>query len=349
MNMFSFSIPIDGRISRVEKYNKTLDQVVEVFDYREHENLVTDEGIAAINRDTGAFEVWDGINGGGLKNNNGEFRLAVGDGSTTPSTSDTKLNNFVAETVVSTRSNDGIVDDRTNDIYYGWFEEKFTFGTGNAAGNLTEFGLMTNGASHSTDPIATHGLFLDENGDPTTVTVQSDEELRLFYELRLYFDFQGNGDTSGTVTINGTNYNYTIGFGGWDDASIRGEYKSFSLSAPTVNNGLIEAVASNDLAFSETKFGSDLRGTNDEARTDGDGNPNYSNEEVNGLWYTTMTNVWGPDQANWTNGIRWAVFNGNLSLDSGGIGVMNMKIDPPLVKPDTDELTITYRARFDRK
>lgn len=124
----------------------------------------------------------------------------VGSGSTAPAATDTALQTPVAATtnVQSTTSTyvagppaytNGVVT--------------YRFATGTAAGNLSEVGV---GWGTGTSNLFSRSLIKDGSGNPTTITVLSSEALDLSYEFRLY----PPGDVTGSITISGTSYSYTI-------------------------------------------------------------------------------------------------------------------------------------------
>lgn len=125
------------------------------------DNLITDAGL---NR----------IGTGGVINN-----CQVGSGSTPPAFSDTAL-----ETRIGAAGN--VVGSTTGNAsaspYYGWNRMSFRFNAGIAAGNVSEIGVGWG----ATGNLFSRALIRDSNGDPTTITVLSDEVLDVVYELRLY-------------------------------------------------------------------------------------------------------------------------------------------------------------------
>jgi hypothetical protein len=103
----------------------------------------------------------------------------VGSGSSTPAVSDTSLQSVVA-TQGRTGASDGV---QNTEPYYGWGRYTFRFNAGVAAGNLSEVGI---GWSASSGSLFSRALIKDVNGDPTTITVLSNEFLDVTYELRIY-------------------------------------------------------------------------------------------------------------------------------------------------------------------
>ena len=134
----------------------------------------------------------------------------VGSGSTTPTFSDTGLANHVA-TFDSTQYitvNDKVQSVNSTSPYYRYFRGTYRFGIGVAAGNLSEVGVGW-GANHVGSTFS-RALILDAYGNPTTITVLSDEYLDVTYEYRLY---PNETDVTGSLTFTGNKgatYDWTI-------------------------------------------------------------------------------------------------------------------------------------------
>lgn len=132
----------------------------------------------------------------------------VGTGSTAPTDTDTAIEAPVAMYPDSASSN---VEGGTKSYVAGppsywkcvWM---YSFPTGVAAGNLAEVGVggCLSGDTHVR--CFSRSLIEDSGGNPTTITVQADEVLRVTYELRLYFD---TDDHAFSVVIDGVTYNGT--------------------------------------------------------------------------------------------------------------------------------------------
>lgn len=150
----------------------------------------------------GAFDFWlQNTSSGGI----GGF--VAGAGTATPQPTDTALQSFLGggsslqeswvtrNTTVSPRS-----------ITVG---VRIRAGEGAVVGNVAEIAL-TRGSPSSSAPIINRARVVDEMGNPTTVTVLSDEFLEVIYEITLYA-IEG---ATGTLTINidgtPTNFDYEI-------------------------------------------------------------------------------------------------------------------------------------------
>jgi hypothetical protein len=125
----------------------------------------------------------------------------VGSGSTPPANSDTQLQTLVAATSTTQGGDGGIV---TSPTAYRWARYVFRFGAGAAAGNLSEVGVNWNG---STTAIFSRALIKDGSGNPTTITILSNEYLDVTYELRVY---PPAADVTFQRTISGQTYDCTL-------------------------------------------------------------------------------------------------------------------------------------------
>ncbi len=159
------------------------------------DNLITDFGLDYI----GMTKSGNHING-----------CSVGSGNTPPANSDTALVTPVATTTTVSSNWNGIAY-TTASPYYIEYKITFRFNTGTAAGNLSEVGIVSNATTPN--KLFSRALILDGSGNPTTITVLSDEILDVTYALRTYLP-NGGADVTGTFsqTIDGvaTTFNYTL-------------------------------------------------------------------------------------------------------------------------------------------
>ena len=132
-------------------------------------NLVLDQGLVRM-----FVGAWSGV-------------CQVGSGSSTPTPSQTQLDNKVAHTSTWRDRTTGV---NIDDGYY-WGREVYRFNAGVATGNLSEIAL---GWSTGSTDIWNRSLIKDINGDPTTITVATDEFLDVFVEYRLYVPKSFTGD-----------------------------------------------------------------------------------------------------------------------------------------------------------
>ncbi|MCU4387999.1 hypothetical protein KTH40_10330 [Acinetobacter haemolyticus] len=106
----------------------------------------------------------------------------VGSGSSEPIPTQQRLDNTIATTTNILSSSN--VTNTTTKPYYKATRHTFRFSEGAAAGNLTEVGL---GWTQSGDvPCWSRALIKDSNGNPTTLTILSDEILDVIVTVRVY-------------------------------------------------------------------------------------------------------------------------------------------------------------------
>lgn len=148
-------------------------------------NIITDGGLEEL---------------GAVNSVNVLAQCQVGTGSTTPSAGDTALVSRVASVASSGSTNTA----QASAPYYGSKTTTYRFGAGAAAGNIAELGISS--VADNSRSLFSRALVLDGLGDPTTITVLSDEFLDVTYELRLYPPLT---DVTGTVTLDGNDYDYT--------------------------------------------------------------------------------------------------------------------------------------------
>lgn len=127
------------------------------------------------------------------------YSCAVGTSSTVTSMGMTSLGNQIASTTTIQSNTSGT---QASAPYFSWYRRTFRFGQGVAAGNLTEVGVKS-----STGVLFSRALIVDSAGNPTVLTILSDEYLDVIYEFRLYPD---TNDATVSVTLNGTNHTCTL-------------------------------------------------------------------------------------------------------------------------------------------
>lgn len=106
-------------------------------------------------------------------------RCCVGSGNSTPLASQTGLDNLIASTT-TTLSDVGVGQTETSPIWYG-VQRTWRFSEGAAAGNISEVGMGWDNTA-----LWNRALIRDINGNPTTITILSDEFLDVVAEIRVY-------------------------------------------------------------------------------------------------------------------------------------------------------------------
>ena len=109
-------------------------------------------------------------------------RVRVGSGNSTPVATQTQLDNTIASTTTVLSGSDSISKQTTTSPYYVAAKRTYRFDEGVAAGNISEVGC---GWGTGLD-LWNRALVKDLNGNPTTITVLSDEFLDVIVEVRYY-------------------------------------------------------------------------------------------------------------------------------------------------------------------
>lgn len=109
-------------------------------------------------------------------------RVRVGSGNSTPVTSQTQLDNTFASSNTVLSGSTLVAKQTTTLPYYVAANTTYRFAEGVAAGNISEVGC---GWGTGLD-LWNRALVKDLNGDPTTITVLSDEFLDVIVEVRYY-------------------------------------------------------------------------------------------------------------------------------------------------------------------
>lgn len=134
----------------------------------------------------------------------------VGTGNTTPAYTDTTLTTFLAQTNQLGNSPMGswVYVAAAGSVPPYWTSSGvWTFGVGVATGTISEIGI---GNGNFTPPstgsytLFSHALIVDGSGNPTTITVLSNEQLQVTYTLELFWN---TTTQTGSLSFGGTTYN----------------------------------------------------------------------------------------------------------------------------------------------
>ena len=185
-----------------------------------------------------------------MGNSNSLLRTCVvGTDATTVSFEDTALGAQIATTNTVQTETYGA---QSAEPYFRWYRRTFRFGQGVAAGNLAEVGIkVDNGVLFS------RALIVDSAGNPTTLSILSDEYLDVTYELRTYSD---TVDLVQDLSVNGTAYRATLRSANVTSGSTWQEYGITGSSYHTMYNGGIGSLTGNPSGESYT-HGRSLRGS----------------------------------------------------------------------------------------
>lgn len=274
----------------------------------EFENLITNQGINRL--------------GSGA---NGMFEYChVGSGSAAPQFSDTGLQSYIGynnggRSVIA----QGV--QATTSPYYTYSRYNFRFQNGQATGNLSEIGVgwVSNGPN-----LFSRTLIKDSNGNPTTITVLSDEILDVVYEVRMYPPMN---DITGTISISGVDYSIITRAAQliWTNPEPLSLYGftngvNFSIQAHTgdINPSILGLPSGSAIGLSGTEGSMDP----------------YSNNSLQ----RTGRFVAGVNNLNSEGGIRSIVIFSSL-------GNFQTQFEPRIPKDNTKRLTMEYSFQWGRR
>lgn len=248
----------------------------------------------------------------------------VGSGSTAPAVTDTSLQSVVATTSNSTSD---VRNVQQTAPYYGYHRRNFRFGMGAAAGNLSEVGV---GWASTSSALFSRALIKDTNGDPTTITVLSNEYLDVTYELRIY---PPTSDSSFTTVVAGVTHNCVLracgvtGYYNWVPFIAESGAAFISGSGSPAAYAYEGTISTIDAQPSGTNSGCDSATTNA-----------YSNNS----YTATGTVNFSLEQANFTNKINALEFRSRM-------GTYQVSFNPAINKDNTKTLALNLSVTWARK
>lgn len=250
-------------------------------------------------------------------------RAMVGTGTSTPTATQTQLDNRIATTASPGAGNAtaGNFNTGPETDHYGWRRWVFRFNTGVATGNLTEVGVGWGDTS-----LFSRALILDGGGSPTTITVLPDESLDVTYELRLYAT---TTDVTGNFVISGTTYSTVLRPSdfpsGWGNPGYASEgVMGGSPMGVSHGAGALGAISASP--------GGSTTGNSSSAVAIG--------SYVNNSYERDIRYTWGLN-------------NGNADISNvllrHGLGRHKISFSPVLAKRDTNVLTLDLRVTWARR
>lgn len=280
----------------------------------------------SIRKETGWFDNLVTNNGLDLMYNSDYLTAcAVGTNNATPAVTDTQLGGLLASTATIQSSNTG--KQLATPPYYVYTQNSYRFAQGAVVGNVAEVGVGL-----SSTNLFSRALVLDGSGNPTTITVLSDEILVVEYEMRLQIP---GSDTSGTFTDNGTTYNWTARALFIDSETywvprVIGPRMRFNSST----------VGFNAAAAHDGSIGTVFQSPGGARATAGPGTPAAYTA---GSYQTSGTFVFGIDSANFATGITAFTFS---SIDRNP--AYQFGVSPAIMKTSADQLTMSVSYSWGR-
>lgn len=244
----------------------------------------------------------------------------VGTGTTPPANTDTQLEAYLATSSANESATNSFVEAVGTTPAYWRSVKVLTFGTGVAAGTLSEVGV---GKGSGSTNLFSRALIVDGSGNPTTITVLSTETLQVTYEYRSYLD---KTDHTTTCDISGVTYDVT--------------YRVCNIDiTPGIDKGLgLGGDASNTLLAYSGPMGTvynDPTGSN--------GTPVNVNIQTYtaGTYYANMVFTFSLSNSNFGGGIQSFRFTGNQYK-------FQMQFSPTIPKNSTNVLTMNLQVSWGR-
>lgn len=262
--------------------------------------------------------------------------MSVGSGSAAPAVTDTSLTSLVATVSAgSTGGGTGWANFNTSGYVaasgsnppYWYGQAQYQYATGVAAGNLTEIGACPGGVNPA-GGLYSHALILDSSGNPTSITVLSDEVLTVTYQVNYYINTE---DTGFSFNLNGS--------------PVTGIYRPLNIgTTPDLNGGLVGLIPSVSLYSGAIAT---VTGTPDGelATSNGVENPGtfidwVNNISVDGTWYYDYTTTF-------PTGAGTGTIN-SLSYSHGMLQYQFGDLSESITKTSGQQLQISFRGAWGR-
>lgn len=271
-------------------------------------NLITNVGLNQL----GTGEPWSG-------------GCVVGTGNATPLPTDTTLQAFRARTITRT----GIQEYpySTTSPYWSGSVRGWRFAEGAAAGNLTEVGVTW--LTQTNPAVFSRALIKDALGNPTTLTVLSNEVLDVFYELRVYM--QEIDTLSPPINLLGTNHVFTMRAG---NIAGGGQYLPVTAGFASVFN-FVSAYAAPIAANTSLPSGASAAGSV------------AGQTYIEGSLQKTFVISFPLTQGNIAGGAPHQSYL--LNSNAGGALQYQIGISPPFAKNNTKSLNFAVTISWTRK
>lgn len=291
----------------------------------EFPNLITNNGLDILS--------------GSVGSGNWSVACAVGSGNTAPAVTDTALVSLVATTSTQASQSNTI---QSTSPYFSTAVTTWQFAQGAAAGNLSEVGVGPSSTS-----LFSRALILDSGGVPTTITVLSNEFLNVTYTLE---NIVPTADVTGTITLAGVNYSYTIRASRATNSSVNpgwgiSQYQGGNITSHDFHIGQGYAFLGTSTIGAVT---GNPTGTQTGGGTRGTGTYSIGSYNLTDSW------TWGINDGNLTGGIgameiQW----GNRSIvgtgnNAGGRGIYQIGFSPAIPKDNTKQLTLNFNIAWTR-
>lgn len=304
-------------------------------------NLITNVGLARITEGTWCWE------------------CAIGSGSSTPTVTQTTLDNVFARKV-GTESASSIPSGFTGHptvFTTGQAQLKETllwrFPIGTVVGNASEVAVGWD--SNGTFQAFSRSLILDEFGEPTTFTFIETDIVDVEYTLSMYVPtediiqslFIGTTEhmvTSRPIRVGTTSWRIFGSTGNRFTGRLFGYASTHTTAWP---QWVYSAIAFTDWDHPDLQVQSTSTGSGDTS----EGNPdrrNTINQTKNGVYSRDSLLTWEYPRGNYLSGIGWLQLVSNQASTNGPRTTRMVRIEPPVMKEDIHNFAITLRNTFAR-
>ncbi len=254
----------------------------------------------------------------------------VGAGTTAPTDTDTALVAKLATTSTKQAVTYGL---NAATPYYGWTRITFRFALGAVVGNVSEVAIYTNQGNMFSRALITDGL-----GTPISITVLSDEQLDVIYELRNY---ASEATVSyGPVTISGVDYSGDIK----SSAVTNNNYYGWVYSLSQAGSGLSGSIIATSNMGGCSAYATQTLGSIT-ALPSGTAYPMTSRTVIGSYvtdsFYVNHEVLWDLNQGNTGSGI------GSISVTTL-LGTYQFSLTPKIMKDNTKRLKLNIRVSWGR-
>lgn len=241
----------------------------------------------------------------------------IGTGTATPLITDTALTNYSAG-FGNVSNTVGVAG---SSPYYGWRNRRYLSSVGALNGNYTEIGISD---ATSAGNLFSKALIVNNIGVPTAFTVNIDEQLEVYWELRVYVPLT---DFASSITISGTAYSTVTralaATGGVWQPNLSSGQGFFDISGANMYTGALAAITASVPA------GSAL----------GAAGSNTMATYVSGSYTNVCTHTWSPAQGNGTVRTLSHTF---------ATGSFQTELTPTFVKLNTQTLILGSSLNWSR-
>lgn len=172
---------------------------------------------------------------GGDKGNNINDYCAIGSGNSTPVTTQTKLDAYIAQASGTGTTSDYSYVDKGDGLYRMWEQKKYRF-TGLDNVNISEIGLVSTGSTSANYYLTTRALIKDSLGAPTSISVKTGETLDIYYKIHKVIDTRDKSFVINILDGDGGAVPYNVVVRSQDVGSNKNRVSSATLSISIITS-----------------------------------------------------------------------------------------------------------------